>query len=426
MLFLFSVCSVGYDVYPHKLIKDGDFVESPGRIFALAFFNPHESKHHYLGIRYVKFNNTNFVWVANRDDPIADSSGVLMITSTGNLILIQTSSNTIIWSSNTTSIAKSNNPKAEILDTGNFVVKETEKYSKVDKILWESFDHPTDTLLPSMKLGVDLRIGLKRFLTSWKTENDPSSGEHVYMMDPHGQHEVYVKTKNIPRYRLGPWNGKQFSGNPSMKIYERLYFNFTSNKTDAYYTFEYGGGGVNSALVMKPNGIVKRLGWSVESQSWEVYWSAPNDECDDYSRCGVNGLCDLSFQGYCKCLRGFTPKSPFAWKTQDFSMGCKSKVKSYCNINITQEGFLELKSVKYPDTTNSTIDKRMDFDECRSKCLANCNCTAFTRYYTATAIRSGEPTGCIMWYGELIDIRKFPFGGQNMWLKVPASELPSV
>lgn len=373
----------------------------------------------------MKFNNTRFVWVANRDVPITDSSGVLTIISTGNLILVQTSSNAIVWSSNTTRIANSNKPKAHILDTGNFVVKEMGKNSKVDKILWESFDHPTDTLLPSMKLGTDLRIGLERFLTSWKTENDPSSGEHVYMMDPQGSHEVYVKSNNISTYRLGPWNGKQFSGNPSMKIYERLYFNFTSNQTDAYYTFGYGGGGVISKLVMNPNGIVKRLGWSVESQSWEVYWTAPNDECDDYSRCGVNGFCDLSFPGYCKCLRGFTPQSPSQWKAQDFSMGCKPMVKSYCNNNISEEGFLELESVKYPDTTNSTIDKKIDFHECRSKCLANCSCTAFTRYYSAAAVGSGEPRGCIMWYGQLIDIRKFPFGGQNMCLKVPASELTS-
>ncbi|KMZ67227.1 S-locus receptor kinase (SRK) [Zostera marina] len=347
------------------------------------------------------------------------SSGVLMITHTGNLNLVKTDTNTTVWSSNTTVVAKSS-PKAHILDTGNFIVAEF-KYSKVNKILWQSFDYPTDTMLPTMKLGLDLRIGLNRFLTSWKSENDPSTGEHTYEMDTKGSHEIYLKSKNIPKYRLGPWNGKTFSGFPGMKIYEKHEFKYVSNDTDAYYTFEYGGEGVISRLVMNPSGKLNRLLWNIESKSWGIYWSAPNDHCDDYSRCGPNGLCDISLQGYCKCLRGFTPKSLIAWKAHDFRMGCKPVLEEfYFNATTAGQGFLLLKDVKYPDITNSTIDTRIDLDECRSKCLANCNCTAFARYYTATAIRNGEPTGCIVWYGELFDIRKLPFDGQNIYLKVPS------
>ena len=40
----------------------------------------------------------------------------------------------------------------------------------IGRWLWESFDHPTDTLLPEMKLVVN------RSLTSWLALDDPASG----------------------------------------------------------------------------------------------------------------------------------------------------------------------------------------------------------------------------------------------------------
>lgn len=52
---------------------------------------------------------------------------------------------------------------AELLPNGNFVLRDK---NNPDTVLWQSFDHPTDTLLPEMKLGWDKRSGLDRILTS--------------------------------------------------------------------------------------------------------------------------------------------------------------------------------------------------------------------------------------------------------------------
>ncbi|KAK6917406.1 Bulb-type lectin domain [Dillenia turbinata] len=35
-------------------------------------------------------------------------------------------------------------------------------------VAWQSFDYPTDTLLPNMKIGLDRKTGLNRFITSWE------------------------------------------------------------------------------------------------------------------------------------------------------------------------------------------------------------------------------------------------------------------
>jgi hypothetical protein len=42
--------------------------------------------------------------------------------------------------------------------------------------------------------------------------------------------------------------------------------------------------------------------------------------------------------------------------------------------------------------------------------------------YTNTNI-SGAGSGCVMWFGDLIDIKLFPAGGQVLYIRMPASEL---
>ena len=39
------------------------------------------------------------------------------------------------------------------------------------------FDYPTDTFLPGLKLGWDLRTGLERRLTTWESPDDPAPGD---------------------------------------------------------------------------------------------------------------------------------------------------------------------------------------------------------------------------------------------------------
>lgn len=76
--------------------------------------------------------------------------------------------------------------------------------------------------------------------------------------------------------------------------------------------------------------------------------------------------------------------------------------------------------VKLPDTSSSWYSKTMDLVECKKSCLQNCSCTA----YASLDIRVGG-SGCLLWFDGLIDIRQFSQGGQDLYIRVPASELGS-
>jgi hypothetical protein len=71
-----------------------------------------------------------------------------------------------------------------------------------------------------------------------------------------------------------------------------------------------------------------------------------------------------------------------------------------------------------PDTSSSWYNKTMNLVECQKVCMKNCSCTA----YTNVDIRNGG-SGCLLWFGDLVDMRVFLQWGQDLYIRVPSSEL---
>ncbi|KAI3721409.1 hypothetical protein L2E82_32419 [Cichorium intybus] len=151
-------------MFPNQTLKDGDTLVSEAEVFELGFFGLGNSTFRYLGIRYKQVSAGTIVWIANREVPLVDPTGVLKISDKGILELLSVS-NTLIWSSQSSKPAAYMNPVAQLLDSGNLVIRDEIS----GDLIWQSFDHRGDTWLPGMQIGVDLVTGVKRNLTSWKT-----------------------------------------------------------------------------------------------------------------------------------------------------------------------------------------------------------------------------------------------------------------
>ncbi|PKI26128.1 hypothetical protein CRG98_049183, partial [Punica granatum] len=65
----------------------------------MGFFTPNGSKYRYVGIWYNNYPEFNPVWVANRERPIEDSLGKVMISEDGNLVIMDGKKD-VVWSSN--------------------------------------------------------------------------------------------------------------------------------------------------------------------------------------------------------------------------------------------------------------------------------------------------------------------------------------
>lgn len=365
-----------------------------------------------MGIWYKKVPKRTYVWVFNRDNPLTNSSsGVLKIES-GNLILFDQVENGTMWSSN---ITNSVNLFAQLLDTGNFVLRQ-ENDGSSENYLWQSFNYPTDTLLPGMKLGWDSKTGLNRFLTSWKSRDNPSTGDFSFKMETRGFPEIFLKNKQHVRYRSGPWNGLRFSGVPEMKTGSLLIFSFVMDANEIEYSFELRNQSLYSRLLVNPSGDLERYTWIDENNVWNRFWYAPKDQCDRYMECGVYGVCDTNASPVCKCMKGFEPKNPQAWSLRDGSDGCVRQA----NLNCHDDGFLALKNMKLPETSTSFVDVNMNLAQCEKICRENCTCTG----YASTDIEGGN-SGCVIWTGVLLDMRQYAVseGGQDFYVRVAASDL---
>ena len=123
-----------------RSISDGETIVSPKGLFELGFFSITNPNKRYLGIRFKNIPTQNVVWVANGGKPINDSSAILKLNSSGSLVL--THNNNIVWFTNSSTNAQK--PVAQLLDTGNLVIKED---SVSETCLWQSFDYPSNTLL---------------------------------------------------------------------------------------------------------------------------------------------------------------------------------------------------------------------------------------------------------------------------------------
>ena len=93
-----------------------------------------------------------------------------------------------------------------------------------------NFDYPSNTILPGMKHGWDLKRGLNRRLIAWKNWDGPSPVNFIFEITLHNYPETYLRRGSTIYFRAGPWNGYGFSGSPGLKPNPVYAFKFVFNQ----------------------------------------------------------------------------------------------------------------------------------------------------------------------------------------------------
>nr|GFB22515.1 G-type lectin S-receptor-like serine/threonine-protein kinase At4g27290 [Tanacetum cinerariifolium] len=106
--------------------------------------------------------------------------------------------------------------------------------------------------------------------------------------------------------------------------------------------------------------------------------------CSRYGMCGPYGSCNMNNSPACSCMEGFEPQNPDKWSAAEWSSGCRRRTPLNCSNG---DGFRVFKSVNIPDTRHSW---------------------------------SGN--GCLMWFGELMDVRKLD-DSQDLYVRMAKSDL---
>uniref|UniRef100_A0A6N2KL38 non-specific serine/threonine protein kinase n=2 Tax=Salix TaxID=40685 RepID=A0A6N2KL38_SALVM len=192
-----------------QFIRDNETIVSAGNKFKLGFFSPVNSTNRYVAIWYSNISITTPVWVANRNKPLNDSSGIMKISEDGNLVVLN-GQKEVVWSSNVS--IGINDSRAQLMDSGILVLGGSEKGNS----LWESFQEPSNTYIPKMRLAANLRTGKTTLLRSWKRVSGPSIGSFSAGIHPSGIPQFLIWNGSRPIWRSGPWNNQVFIGVPEM------------------------------------------------------------------------------------------------------------------------------------------------------------------------------------------------------------------
>ncbi|KAI4296549.1 hypothetical protein L6164_036498 [Bauhinia variegata] len=336
--------------------------------------------------------------------------------SHGNLIILETQTRNAkpIWSAKLLVPLLSPNASGKLLDTGNFILVHDESQN----VLWQSFDYPTNTFLPYMKLGLNRKTGLDRFLTSWKSSNDPGTGNFTYRIDPSGVPQFFLYKNGAPLWRVGSWTGQRWSGVPQMHDHHFIInATYVNNADEVTIMNVVTDPTVFLTMVVDHTGHMTRSTWHAQEHKWIQFWYDPKEDCDNFNRCGANGFCDpyIADKPECGCLPGFETKYPRKWSLGDESGGC---VRNH-NVSTCQsgEGFVLVARVKTPDTSKARVDASLNLKACGEKCLKDCSCVAYT-----TANESSG-SGCLTWHGDMGDTRRYARVGQDLYIRVDAREL---
>ncbi|XP_021719434.1 G-type lectin S-receptor-like serine/threonine-protein kinase At1g11300 [Chenopodium quinoa] len=396
-----------------EFLRDSEILVSTNAMFKIGFFSPTNSTNRYVGIWYNMEDSDAFdvVWVANRNNPIKDSSGVLKIFEDGNLQLSD-GQNTIFWSSNVSDQANSTNV-AQLQDTGNLIMLS----GASGRIIWQSFEHLTNSLLPLTKVSIEKDTMYEySMLRSWKNASDPSNGRFRVGILPRTLPEFVIWDGNKPYWRSGPWNGNLFLGLPNLSSRASMGFRIVNNNREGTVDFVYyvENESLLRYFLLNYNGNLIAKKWDDGSQKWGIEWQSFGPECVFYGKCGPFGSCNPKDSPICSCLKGFEPKSIDEWSKNNFTSGCVRKTPLQCSIiGGKVDGFLKLKNMNVPDYADLLLSD--DIEGCGRKCLKNCSCLAY-------AYPKG--IGCMVWDGSLLDLQQLSVdGAADLFIRLADSEL---
>nr|GEW09674.1 G-type lectin S-receptor-like serine/threonine-protein kinase At1g67520 [Tanacetum cinerariifolium] len=243
------------------------------------------------------------------------------------------------------------NVTATLENNGNFLL-----INEIDKnILWQSFDHPTNVLLPGMKLGYDTSIGKNWTLTSWFNEGIPNSGAFTLSWEPieEASQRLVIRRQGQPYWTSGNLNSQMFqymftlNGPGSQSRY-----NLTSVYTNESQYFSYESSNADLPMwILTPKGQIRD---SENSTAW-------------------------------------TPEFCYGYDSSD---GCV-KESSLPPCRREGDNFSEKNGEFDPDKSQSITDNNssLSISDCFVKCWNDCSCVGFNSSNT-------NETGCVIWTGS--------------------------
>ncbi|KAL4272780.1 hypothetical protein GQ457_13G020410 [Hibiscus cannabinus] len=308
-------------------------------------------------------HSCTLVWMANRDHPVNRRRSKLLLKETGNLVLTD-AAQFDVWTTGT-AVKSKLTTYLQLAESGNLFLRDSE-----GTLLWQSFDSPTDTLLPQQPLS---RFTL---LVSSRGKGNYSSGFYSLFFDNDNVlrllfdgHET--SSDYWPYPWLSTWDAGRTKYNSSRQAVINSLGNFNSSDGLSFRSADYGPSRIQRRLTLDYDGNLRMYSRGERNEAWVVSWQAINQHCRIHGVCGENSLCrHVPNTGRtCSCIPGYKQKN-----TTDWSYGCEPEFNVLPNAN--DFTFIHLRHVEFfGDDFRLFPNKTVK--ECEAECLQRVNCKGF-------------------------------------------------
>ncbi|XP_021832245.1 G-type lectin S-receptor-like serine/threonine-protein kinase LECRK3 [Prunus avium] len=352
---------------------------SPSGDFAFGFLPLGNNDLFLLSIWYAKIPDRTIVWYANRDNKpaLAPKGSTVNLANSG--LELTSPQGEELWKSETIVGVVAN---GVMNNTGNFVLQDGKSGN-----IWETFNNPTDTMLPGQKIE---RSGK---LSSRYSETDYSKGRFQLLLQEDGK--LVLSTINLPtEFANEPYYATDTtSGTVAGSEGKELVFNVSGY----LYVLRDNGGKYNLAgeevVSERDNYIRATLNFDgifaqyyhpknfTGNVSWTLLWSEPDDICrritedSGFGICGYNSICKLNADNRptCQCPRGFSlldPKEPFGSCKPDFIQGCEED-----ELSTTKDPYdvIVMTNIDWPISDYAEF-RPFTAEKCNESCFQDCLC----------------------------------------------------
>lgn len=363
------------------------------------------------GITSVVNGIPQVVWSANRLHPVKENA-TLELTGDGNLIL-RDADGAGVWSSGTAgrSIAG-----MMITELGNLVL-----FDQKNATVWQSFEHPTDALVPGQSLLEGMRLTANTSATNW-TQNQ------LYITVLHDGLYAYVDSTPPQPYFSRLVNKNKTGNHPTQVTLTNGSFSiFVQSTPDPDSSIPLPAAKSTQYMRFENDGHLRLYEWSNTEAKWVVVSNVikmfPDDDCAFPTVCGEYGVCT---GGQCSCPFQSNSTSSY-FKLIDGrkpNIGCTPLTPISCQ-EIQHHELLTLKDVSYFDiNTSHTIANARNSDDCKQACLKNCSCQAVMFTYG-----QNESNGDCLWVTRVFSLQSIQpqilHYNSSAYLKVQLSPSPS-
>lgn len=240
-------------------------------------------------------------------------------------------------------------------------------------MVWSSFEHPTDSIVPSQNftVGKVLRSGLYSF-SLLKNGNLSLKWNDSIVYWNQGLNSSYEKNLSSPSLVLQPIG--------ILSISDR---SLSSSLIVAYSSDYAEGSDILRFLKLDNDGNLKIFSSARGSGTKTERWAAVADQCEVYGYCGNMGICSYNESNpVCGCpSQNFVPVDP-----KDSRKGCRRKVEiADCPGSPTMLDMEHTRLLTYPPEYEAQVFF-VGISACRLNCLVSGSCDASTSLSDGTGL----------------------------------------